>query len=112
MFIIDFNGISKSPDTRSSFFYGFENRNEFKDSTHSLAVEPVDYGNEFILRKNTNLMEMDSGSRKRSLETPNLQRCKAITDHESSNPSHLSFKKYDLLVIETKLDQDFWVCNV
>jgi hypothetical protein len=103
------NGINKNPNTRSTFFYGFENRSDFKDSTHSLAVEPSNYSNEFILKKSANIMEMDTSiSNKRSFETYTT-RCKAITDHESSNPLHLNFKQSDLIVVENKVDQTFWV---
>lgn len=35
-------------------------------------------------------------------------KCKSIKDYESSNPTHLSFKQHDLIIVETKYDENIW----
>lgn len=36
-------------------------------------------------------------------------KCKATMDNSPSNPSHLNFKQNDLIVIETKINSEYWV---
>jgi len=39
-------------------------------------------------------------------------KCKAIEDNSTASPLHLSFKQNDLIVIENKIDQNYWVTYV
>jgi hypothetical protein len=39
-----------------------------------------------------------------------LLKCKSIKDYQSANPTHLSFRYNDMIIIEAKYDENIWVC--